>query len=114
MAKRLLLLIVAALVLRAWVGAAMAGEMLAGQAQEAVAAVQVHEGDCAHHMADAATPASGDHTGASCAQCQDCTLAALPARAHAMAQPLPQPAAAEPPFSFASAELVPGVKPPIA
>ena len=120
MHRWLLLVMIALLPLRGWVGEAMAGQMLqqqlAGVEAVATQATQAaaHE-DCMGH----ATPAD-DSTAASptdcpsCASCQVCSSVALAFNATAL-----QPIAFSPPapttfvHRFASAEPAPALKPPI-
>lgn len=114
MRRRLLLLVVAALLLRGWLGEAMAGQMLALQLQAAGAPVTIaamHGPDC---PGLAAQDEAGDaDTAANALHCQDCTLNALPAPTPATGRALPAPAAATPQPIDTSAESQPGIKPPI-
>jgi hypothetical protein len=110
MVRRLLLLVVAALVLRGWVGEAMAGQMLAQQLQlpSAQAAV-MHSPDCPGAMA-------AEDDGAAAGQslhCQDCTLHALTAAPLVLTRLPPASRVLPVAPAFASAERVPGDKPPI-
>ena len=73
MARRVLFLLVAALLLRGWVGAALAGDMAAQDLQAVIAQVTVQQGhDCAH----VATDEASDDAAVSPlhAHCQGCTL----------------------------------------
>jgi hypothetical protein len=138
MHRWLLLLMIALLPLRGWVGDAMAGEMIAqqmGGAQQAtsharamhVAAQPPHERDhqgrdCMEH---AQTPSGdsgatkGERQGevspcSTCASCQACSSPALTlgvetGSTRGFAPPRPPSAAAR----FASADPAPGLKPPI-
>lgn len=114
MHRSLVLLIAVTLLLRGWVGEAMAGQMLALQLQAAGAPVEVvvvHGPDC---PGMAAQDEAGDvDAAAKVLHCQDCTLNALPAPTLAVARPLPVPAASAPQPVFTSAEPQPGLKPPI-
>jgi hypothetical protein len=119
MRHRLLILMVILLSLRGWVGEAMAGQMLAMEVAAAQATMQpAHEQvampDC--HMAlEAASPgdANDGMVCGSCLTCQACSLNALPVAAipaaGRMVHALPPPVQAR----FASAQPVPGFKPPI-
>lgn len=118
MRRWLLLLLIALLPLRGWVGEAMAGEMAQRQVQ-AAAAVQATErtqhahDDCAGHDDDAA--ASHHHGDCpTCAGCQACSAAALVSFVATPAiQRLPQalPTAPEPSSRDAGPQTV--LKPPI-
>lgn len=109
MVRRLLLLVVAALVLRGWVGEAMAGQMLAQQLQlPSVHAAAMHSPDCPGSVADDGESAAGQGT-----HCQDCTLHAMTAAPLSVARVLPATRAAAATPAFASAERLPGDKPPI-
>lgn len=115
MRRRMLFLLALVLLLRAWAGEAMAGQMLAQQLQAASAAVAaVHPPDCPGAALMDATADTGEMKCGSCLQCQDCSLNALPSlpavTAHA-AKPRP---ATTVPRAFSSAEARPGFKPPIA
>lgn len=111
MHRRLLLLLVAALLLRAWVGEAMAGEMLAHQLHApATQAVLAHGPDCANAAAD---EDDGDAASMASLHCQGCTLNALPAMALPIAPSLPAPGFDELAPRFASAEALRAHKPPI-
>lgn len=110
MKRRLLLLLVAVLLLRGWAGEAMAGQMLATQLQAMATAHQMHGEDCAEAMADEAADALADC--ASCVQCHDCTLNALPATVAQGQAELLHALAATPPPAYASAEPRQGFKPP--
>lgn len=136
MRKWLLVLMIALLPLRAWVGEAMAGEMMsrhaalaAGvQAQQSAAlpaaqlAPSAH--DCMGHGqaappsveapvdTTAAIPLDGDCP--TCASCQACSAVALAfAEAAPGATPFGSALPATRELRFASAEPVPAVKPPI-
>lgn len=107
--RRLLLLLVAALLLRGWVGEAMAGQMLAQQLHlPSAQAAAMHSPDCPGAVADdeAAAAAAGLH-------CQDCTLHAMTAAPLAVARSLPAASLHALAGAFASAEPQPGLKPPI-
>ena len=108
MVRRLLLLVVAALVLRGWVGEAMAGQMLAQQLQvPSTHAAAMHSPDCPGSVAgEDGDEAAGLH-------CQDCTLHALTAAPLPLARLLPASRVLPGAPAFASAERVPGDKPPI-
>lgn len=111
MVRRLLLLVVAALVLRGWVGEAMAGQMLAQQLQvPSTHAAAMHSPDCPGSVAgedgDEAAAGQGLH-------CQDCTLHALTAAPLPLTRLLPASRVLPGAPAFASAERVPGDKPPI-
>jgi hypothetical protein len=110
MVRRLLLLVVAALLLRGWVGEAMAGQMLAQQLHlPSTHAAAMHSPDCPGSLA-------GDEDGAAAGQslhCQDCTLHALTGAPLPIAHPLPASRAIEGTPAFASAERLQGDKPPI-
>jgi hypothetical protein len=119
MRRWLLLLIVALLPLRAWVGEAMAAEMLARHQVPAAAATHhADAAECAGHHGEAA-PAAQQYQGADgheaiCAACQACSTIALafsqpplPAAPYGAAPRVPQA------VPFASAEPAPADKPPI-
>ncbi len=124
MHRWLLILLIALVPLRGWVGEAMAGQMLAQQldAIESVAAsahaeraaghsdTQMAAHDC-HSAAPLAAPAEGSC--ASCVQCQVCSVLVLPAAA----EPAPAGAGQAVPPSrgahFDSAPPAPLFKPPI-
>lgn len=108
--RRFLFLLVAVLLLRGWAGEAMAGQMVAAQLQAMTTAQQVHGEDCAEAMADEAADALADC--ASCVQCHDCTLNALPAVAAPAQGALPHALIAPPPPAYASADSRQGFKPP--
>lgn len=116
MRRWLLFTLIAVLCLRAWAGEAMAGQMLAHALHSAtMAAAQseaVHGPDCMAAMADEERDAGGPACG-SCLHCQDCSITALPAVALAMADPLPHAPRVHVHAAFASAEPLPGIKPPI-
>lgn len=117
----LLALMIALLPLRGWVGDVMALELTA----QSPAKVQAHAPE--HHVAthhghagpiapvahDAgASHASGD--GASCTMCQICHSAALATGLPQLASPRSASAIPPaPPLHYASAERIPGFKPPI-
>jgi hypothetical protein len=115
MHRRLLLLLVAALFLRAWVGEAMAGQMLVQQLQGAGAAVTaaqalpLHGPDCPGMAADDTASAA-----AAVLHCQDCTLHALPAGALVLPHALPSAHVPSVPRRLAGIAAQPGYKPPIA
>lgn len=117
MSLRVVYLLVAVLVLRGWVGEAMAGEMLAAQLQAAasasVPAGPVHGPDCAGAM-DQHADAESTMSCGSCLHCQDCSLNALPAVSLAASGVAPHTPFAGPAPAFASAEPARGLKPPIA
>jgi hypothetical protein len=108
--------LVAVLVLRGWVGEAMAGQMLAMELATAQASAQMAAmPDCPGHAAmDAAADDAGQGMNCgSCLSCQACSLNALPTAAVAAA---PSMIHAHPPSErvlFASAPAAPGFKPPI-
>jgi hypothetical protein len=110
MGRRLLLLVVAALLLRGWVGEAMAGQMLAQQLQlPSTHVAAMHAPDCPGAVAgDEDLDAAGQSL-----HCQDCTLHALTAGPLPLARLLPASRALAAAPAFASAERVPGDKPPI-
>jgi hypothetical protein len=113
MSRRVLLLVVVALLLRAWIGEAMAGQMLAQQLHAPAAqAMTMHGPDCPGAMLD--QDSSPADLAATLAGCQDCTLHALAA---VPAVPVAPFAPAAPidgvPIAFASAELRTASKPPI-
>lgn len=110
MKRRLLVLLVLVLLVRGWAGEAMAGQMLASQLQAMATAHEMHGEDCAQAMADEAADALEDC--ASCVQCHDCTLNALPAVAAQADAQLPHALAASAPPAYASAEPRQGYKPP--
>lgn len=122
MRRWLLLLMIALLPLRGWVGEALAGEMLQRHAPPAVAVAPTHQQhaaaheDCAgHEHAQAQAPASQDHGDCpTCADCQACSAAVLVGLAGApvaqrFTQPLP--AAREPSHREAAPQSP--FKPPI-
>jgi hypothetical protein len=115
MPRRLLLLLVAALLLRGWAGEAMAGQMLAQQLQAAatVQELAAHPADCPFAAEAAADADAASLAACSCLQCDDCSLNALPAVRLALGEPdafAPPRAKA---LKFASAEPAPGLDPPI-
>lgn len=120
----LLILMIALLPIRGWVGNAMAGELLSHRvAAGAVAIAHAHHGaglhqDCMTHAqspADTAAKAQPDtSTTSSCASCQVFSAVALVfadamPRVASFQSPRPPPAEAR----FASADRAPGFKPPI-
>jgi hypothetical protein len=110
MVRRLMLLVVVALLLRGWVGEAMAGQMLAQQLQlPSTHAAALHSPDCPGSVEGEDGEAAADQG----QHCQDCTLHALTAAP--LALPWLQPASRVLPRApaFASAERLPGDKPPI-
>lgn len=127
MRRWLLVLLIALLPLRAWLGEAMAADMLAQHAAPVAAqqSASAHgaAGDCAGHHAkpgdagSAAGPQAQSGEGldaANCAACQVCSTMALAFRQPQVSAPdfgaaPPVPAA----FTFASAEPAPADKPPI-
>ncbi len=110
MARRLLLLVVAALLLRGWVGEAMAGQMLAQQLHlPSTHAAAMHSPGCPGTVAGE----DGLGTVGDSLHCQDCTLHALAAAPLPLARLLPASRALCATPAFASAERVPGDKPPI-
>ena len=110
MVRRLLLLVVAALVLRGWVGEAMAGQMLAQQLHlTSTHAAAMHSPDCPGSVADEGGEAAADQG----LHCQDCTLHALTAAPPTLTRLLPASRVLPAAPAFASAERVPGDKPPI-
>lgn len=110
MARRLLLLVVAALLLRGWVGEAMAGQMLAQQLHlPSTHAAAMHSPDCPGSAAQAEDLGAADQG----LHCQDCTLHALTAGPLPLARVLPASRALTATPAFASAERAPGDKPPI-
>jgi hypothetical protein len=117
MSLRVVYLLVAVLLLRGWVGEAMAGQMLSQQLQAAApagaAAMASHGPDCAGAMESGAAAESAMSCG-SCLHCQDCSLNALPAVRPAEAGAAGHAPLAAPARAFASAEPVRGLKPPIA
>jgi hypothetical protein len=100
MHRWLLVLMIALLPLRGWVGDAMAGEMLRHHvAAAAVQAEQAPAADCMGHHGVAAPAAAGhtasvDGDGPTCASCQVCSAVALaftaPAQVSGYSQPRPQ------------------------
>ncbi len=108
-ARRILLLLVAALLLRGWVGEAMAGQMLAQQLHLPSAhAASMHAPDCPGAVAD-----EGDLAATESLHCQDCTMHALTAAPLPLARSLPAASLYAFAPAFASAEPQPGLKPPI-
>ncbi|WP_143762907.1 hypothetical protein [Ramlibacter tataouinensis] len=117
----LLILMVALLPLRGWVGDAMAGEALARQVVAMAADAQAsapHPPDCHGHAAassDAGDVSAPDlHAGEVCSHCQLCMLLAL--RAPEGGFTAVRPVHALPAFGadrYASAPLPPLLKPPI-
>jgi hypothetical protein len=111
MARRLLFLLVAALLLRGWVGEAMAGQMLAQQLHLPSAhAASMHSPDCPGAVAD---DQDLDAAASASLHCQGCTLHALTAAPLPQARPLPPAPPQALSLAFASAEPQPGLKPPI-
>ncbi len=132
MHRWLLLLMVALLPVRGWVGDAMAGQMFAWQARSAQQAVggshtvamAAHDGGHRDHefaQQQAAgedggsAPAHGEFSScSSCASCQSCSSAAPVVAIEAGQAPalaLRFPASSD--SRFASADRAPGLKPPI-
>jgi hypothetical protein len=128
MHRWLLILVIALLPLRGWVGEAMAGQMLAqhlpatetiavgAHAERAAGSLEpeARAPDCNHGAAGSSLPAdSGEGTCASCTQCLACSALVLPVTAAAV----PAIAAHAQPLScgerFASAPAAPLLKPPI-
>jgi len=120
----LLILMIALLPIRGWVGNAMAGELLSHRvAVGAAATAHAHHGwglhqDCMAHgqsPADTEAKAQADaSTTSSCASCQVFSSVALvfaDAMPHATSFQSPRPFSAE--ARFASADRAPGFKPPI-
>lgn len=126
MRRWFVLVLIALLPLRGWVGEAMAGEMLAQHlaAPKIVASGQASMGadghqDCMGHAlpSDAGHPAASPQPGSdcpTCAQCQACSSVAL-ALPPALSLPpvAPSVVPGEAPAHFASAEAARGLKPPI-
>jgi hypothetical protein len=109
MRHRLVLLLVAVLLLRGWVGEAMAGQMLAQQLHSAgVHSVQVQP-DC--HEA-AGPEVAVEAACGSCLQCDTCTLNALPAQLAPVDASFSHALGAPAVAAFASAEPLRGFKPP--
>ncbi len=111
-----LVLMIALLPLRGWVGDAMAIEMLSAPAQSAVVVGGGSGHPCPDHMASAsadhvAPDSSGDHTHTACDVCNGPALA----MGASFAQTLPpvHSVAVRPAERFASSEARRGVKPPI-
>jgi hypothetical protein len=115
MRRRMLFVLALVLLLRAWAGEVMAGQMLAHQLQAAANLAQVvHPSDCPGAALMEAAPDQSESTCGSCLQCQDCSMNALPSLATRPAQAIaPQPDATMR-LAFSSAEPLPGFKPPIA
>ena len=112
MTRRVLFLLVAALLLRGWMGAALAGEMAAQELRLPVAQATAQQGhDCAQAMVEEADADAADASAS--AHCQGCTLHALPAAPLVLAAALPQASPAKSRPDFASAERLQGDKPPI-
>lgn len=111
-----LVLMLALLPLRGWVGEVMAAQMATaspsqpGQAHTAAPAPQA---DCAGHGADDTAADGAEHNG-TCTACDICHAVAVTTTAPKLAAallPAALPQAAT--FRFASAERTPGFKPPI-
>ena len=121
MRRWLLFTLIAVLCLRAWAGEVMAGQMLGHQLHAAtmiatVAATQAeggHTPDCMAAMAGEEQQAADGMACGSCLHCQDCSITALPAVAPAVQAGLPHAPRVHMQVAFASAEPVPGIKPPI-
>jgi hypothetical protein len=118
MHRWLLVLMIALLPLRGWVGEAMAGQMLAQQLHTANSSVMQADAmaDCPGHPAAAQAPSdkAADPTCTSCAHCQACSTVALqPAPARALPAPTTYALPATGAAHFASALPVPALKPPI-
>ena len=119
MRRWLLVLLIALLPLRGWMGDAMAAQMAVQPHAAANQAVHAAPSDCAghHDQSEAAAPSLPDESpqaDANCAACQACSTMAL-AFSHA---PVPEPVfgaapPAQPLVAFASAEPAPADKPPI-
>lgn len=124
MSRWFVVLMIALLPLRGWVGEAMAGQMIAQQlaavAQATTPADDAATGahtDCHGQVTADAPPAaeaSSSMDCGSCTSCQVCHSVAMAAPALTAAAPL-QPHPALPAYGrqFASAERSPGFKPPI-
>ena len=129
MLRWFLMLMIALLPLRGWVGSAMAHEPGTGvtmavqahvaQAHAADADAAAHE-DCMGH--EAAAPAAdaapeSDSAGFACPTCADCQACSAVGLATAAASLIPlsfdRPQPAAPVVGFASADPAPGFKPPI-
>ncbi len=129
MRRWFILLMIALLPLRGWIGEAMAGEMLAQRTAEAAThAAHMHEGHASQHEAHASAhdcmekhaAVADEPTGAThgdcptCAACQVCSSVALgidlPA---AVAAPIAHAPPASRDIHFASAEPARAVEPPI-
>lgn len=124
-----ILLLIALLPLRGWVGEAMAGEMLAQRTAAAAAhAAQPHDGDAGQHEAHgsghdcmdghAAAPADGtDAQHGDCPTCAACQVCSSVALGIDMPSTITATFAHVPPawrdIHFASAEPVRAVEPPI-
>ncbi|MFE8645235.1 hypothetical protein ACFX58_09145 [Sphingomonas sp. NCPPB 2930] len=131
MSRPLLVVFALLLVLRAWVGDAMAMQPpTAGHCQPAHAAVQVpeghapHDGMAPHGAMHAAAPAvahggtahcgDADAGHAACGDCQVCHTAALPfGPGGPVPAAVPQAVPRATPVAYASADPAPGFKPPI-
>lgn len=130
MRRWFILVLVALLPLRGWVGDAMAGQMLAQHlaATKTVASTPVSMGggehsDCMGHAASPAAPAADEAVVAdapagadcpTCAQCQACSSFALALPPAIALPPLAQAVVpGEAAARFASADPLPGLKPPI-
>ena len=132
MSRPLLLVFALLLVLRAWVGDAMAMQVpAAGHCPQASAVAQEGHGHGSHaglgavhsgmHGAEAAAALGGfaicgdAGTGhAACGDCQVCHTAALPfGTVESVTATVPQAVPPAAPVSYASADPAPGFKPPI-
>jgi hypothetical protein len=119
----LLVLMIALLPVRGWVGDVMAAQMISDRLQPAAvapAATETAHAECPGHAAMAAQagapqPEAASHEScASCVTCQVCASVALlqpTAAQQPAALPLERPATGG--AQFASAEPAPGFKPPI-
>jgi hypothetical protein len=107
MRRRLVYLFVVLLLLRGWMGEAMAGQMIGQQIEKAVAAVAVQAADCHGDTHD-------DGRMADCEACEACSMNALPAPLAAIGAAAPDVPRAQGMASFASAERRAASEPPIA
>jgi hypothetical protein len=117
MHRWLLLLMIALLPLRGWVGDAMAGQLLSQRMSTGATAVAHAGHDCAGHaqssaQALAAVPADPP-AGSSCADCQALSSAAVLPDGLPGSPSFQPPKPVSPEARFASVDRVPRFKPPI-
>jgi hypothetical protein len=115
MRRSVLLVVIAVLCLRVWVGEAMAGHMLAQQIAGAMPAAEAaeHGPDCPGAAMDESKPAGHAECG-SCLSCQDCSLNAMTMAFEAQLFARPTAPVRAGAIAFGSNDPRRGHKPPIA